>query len=406
MKIQSVRGMHDLFGVEGAKFEKIISIGKNVAFDYAFETLHTPILEFSELFERNLGQESDVVSKEIYKFKDRSDHILALRPEFTASIVRAFAQYSMQNNVLPKRFFSYGPLFRYDRPQAGRYRQFNQLNFEVIGVESPAVDVECIVLANDLLVRSGVLNYELNINFLGGKETCSNYEKALQDYLRDHYDSLSEDSKRRLNENPLRILDSKDANDIKIISNVPYLAEYYSNKDKEYFNGILELLTKINIPYKINNHLVRGLDYYTGVVFEFVAKQGFTVLGGGRYDNLIEQISGKVSVPAIGFAAGIERLMLCGGDILYQKNEKFGIIYYSKNELYYAMWKVAKKLRDKGNMVEIIHQDSNMGKKFSKADQLGCTKVVVCGPEEEKNSTVKIKDLVSGIESVIALNDL
>ena len=392
MKIQAVRGMHDLFGLEGAKYEKIIEQGRVIANNYAFEIMHTPIVEFCELFERNLGEESDIISKEIYRFADRSDHVLALRPEFTAGIIRAFTQYSMHTQVLPKRLFSYGQLFRYDRPQAGRYRQFNQLNYEIIGVKNPNLDVECILMANDLLNRCKIENAQLNINFLGNTDTTKIYEKALIDYLQNYKNELSDDSKKRLENGALRILDSKDKSDIKIIENAPNLANYYSDEDKKYFDDIIKMLEKINIKYAINKRLVRGLDYYTGIVFEFVANNELTVLGGGRYDNLVEQIGGKVSLPAIGFAAGIERLMLYSKQEIEVKPEKFGVIYYSENEIDYAM-QTAQKLRNEEKSVEIIYSNSNVGKKIAKANQLGCTKVVVCGPEEKQNNTISIKEL-------------
>ncbi len=392
MKIQAVRGMHDLFGLEGAKYEKIIEQGRFIANNYAFETIHTPIVEFCELFERNLGEESDIISKEIYRFIDRSDHVLALRPEFTAGIIRAFTQHSMHAQVLPRRLFSYGQLFRYDRPQAGRYRQFNQLNYEIIGVKNPNLDVECILMAQDLLNRCKIENIQLNINFLGNTDTTKIYEKALIGYLQNYKNELSDDSKKRLENGALRILDSKDKSDIKIIENAPNLANYYSDEDKKYFDDILQMLEKINIKYAINKRLVRGLDYYTGIVFEFVANNELTVLGGGRYDNLVEQIGGKVSLPAIGFAAGIERLMLYSKQEIEVKPEKFGVIYYGENEIDYAI-QTAQNLRNQEKSVEIIYSNSNVGKKIAKANQLGCTKVIVCGPEEKQNNTISIKEL-------------
>ncbi len=212
------------------------------------------------------------------------------------------------------------------------------------------------------------------------------------DYLQNYKNELSDDSKKRLENGALRILDSKDKSDIKIIENAPNLANYYSDEDKKYFDDILQMLEKINIKYAINKRLVRGLDYYTGIVFEFVANNELTVLGGGRYDNLVEQIGGKVSLPAIGFAAGIERLMLYSKQEIEVKPEKFGVIYYSENEIDYAM-QTAQNLRNQEKSVEIIYSNSNVGKKIAKANQLGCTKVVVCGPEEKQNNTISIKEL-------------
>ncbi len=403
MKIQSVRGMHDLFGLESAKYEEIIKNGREIARLYGFETMHTPVIEFCELFERNLGADTDVISKEIYRFQDRSDNVLALRPEFTAGIIRAFTQHSMQTNVLPKKLFSYGQLFRYDRPQAGRYRQFNQLNFEIIGIKNSSLDAECILMALDLLNKCNIEKISLNINFLGNKETCKNYEIALKEYLQNYKNDLSEDSQKRLENSPLRILDSKSEHDIKILEKAPLLSNYYAEEDKKYFSDILEKLNHLNIDYNINDRLVRGLDYYTGIVFEFIDKTtGLTILGGGRYDNLVEQIGGKISLPAIGFAAGIERLMLCSATQDNTKQDKYGVIYYSEKEMDYAL-KIANLFRKQNNIVEIIYNNANIGKKIAKAEQLNCTKIIICGPDEKINNYVKIKNLITGIEEKITI---
>ncbi len=405
MKIQAVRGMHDLLDLESKKFEHIINIGKEIANLYCFETLHIPILEFAEVFERNLGEESDVISKEIYKFKDRGDRLLALRPEFTAGIARAYVEHSMHAPNLPKKFFSYGSLFRYDRPQAGRYRQFNQLNFEFIGIKNAAIDAECIMLGEHLLKKCNINNFMLNINFLGGEETIENYKVALQKYLTDYKNDLSADSQRRIETNPLRILDSKSPQDIKIIENAPNLNKYYSKEDQTYFSNIIAFLDNLKISYKINDRLVRGLDYYTGILFEFISPEGYTLLGGGRYDNLIEQAGCKVATPAIGFAAGIERLMLCPEICPPANKPKYGIIYYSENEIDYAM-EVANRYRATHYNTQIIYGNGNIGSKIAKAGFLGCENVVICGPDEKASRQLKIKNLYSRAETTIGIDNL
>jgi histidyl-tRNA synthetase len=331
-KLQPVRGTKDLFGEEIKTFNSIIDLAKQKAASYGFAELQTPIFEFSELFERNLGEASDIVSKEVYKFLDRGENFLTLRPEFTASVVRAFISNGELQQVLPQKFFSYGPIFRYDRPQKGRQRQFHQINFEVLGEDNFYSDVEIILLASSILKDLGVLDQtNLQINSLGCYETKIKYEAALKKYFTKFSSDLSGDSKIRLEKNPLRILDSKELSDIKLFSEAPLIQDFFSDLAKKRFDEILNLLEQFNVKCEVNQRLVRGLDYYTSTVFEFVMPvEGAqnTVLAGGRYDNLIAKISGK-SVPAIGFAAGIERLMLLT-KLISNSKQHIAIIYINE----------------------------------------------------------------------------
>ncbi len=266
-KLQPVRGTKDLFGSDIAAFNNIIEIARKNAVSYGFDELQTPIFEFSEVFERNLGEASDIISKEVYKFKDRGDNFLTLRPEFTAGIVRAFISNGELQQILPQKFFSYGPIFRYDRPQKGRQRQFNQINFEILGEENHLLDVEFILLATSILKDLGILNKtELQINSLGCALTKTRYEAALRDYFVKYQDKLSPDSLVRLQKNPLRILDSKELQDIEICENAPLISDFYSDEARVRLEEILKLLKKFGVPYKLNQRLVRGLDYYTSTV--------------------------------------------------------------------------------------------------------------------------------------------
>ena len=270
-KLQPVRGAKDLFGDEAKIFNAIVDVARSHANSYGFDDLQTPIFEFSEVFERNLGEASDIVQKEVYKFKDRGDNFLTLRPEFTAGIVRAFISNGELQQILPQKFFSYGPIFRYDRPQKGRQRQFHQVNFEVFGEENFYADVEMILLAASILKGLGVFEETtLEINSLGCVKTKENYEVALKEYFTKFADKLSADSKIRLEKNPLRILDSKDLGDIELCKNAPLISQFYSDEAKNRFDEILNAIKKFGVKAHVNHRLVRGLDYYTSTVFEFV----------------------------------------------------------------------------------------------------------------------------------------
>lgn len=266
-KLQPVRGTKDLFSDEIKIFNHIVETARSKGETFGFEELQTPIFEFSEVFERNLGETSDIVAKEVYKFLDRSDNFLTLRPEFTAGIVRAFISNGELQQVLPRKFFSYGPIFRYDRPQKGRQRQFNQINFEVFGEENLFCDVESILLAHNILKTLGVADKTtLEINSLGCAETKKNYEVALTEYFAKFKDDLSHDSQIRLEKNPLRILDSKESKDIELLADAPEISKFFSDEAKSRFDSILNLLNNFGLKYRVNQRLVRGLDYYTSTV--------------------------------------------------------------------------------------------------------------------------------------------
>lgn len=400
-KLQPVRGTKDLFGEEIKIFNKIISVAKETSFSFGFEELQTPIFEFSEIFERNLGEASDIVAKEVYKFQDRSENYLTLRPEFTASVVRALLSNGELFQNFPRKFFSYGAIFRYDRPQKGRQRQFHQINFEIFGEKSFFCDVEAILLANSILKKLDILGkITLEINSLGCLETKKKYEVALFEYFNKFKNDLSNDSKFRLEKNPLRILDSKDLQDIELLNEAPKINNFFSDEAKNNFDQILNLLEKFSVKYKINNLLVRGLDYYTSTVFEFITDhQGAqnTVLAGGRYDNLVEKMSGK-NCPAIGFAAGIERLiLLMNGN--QEKIRKIAVNYISEQEKFYA-FEIANKLRNEGFKVD-FNFDANFKKQMKLASQNNCRFVIIIGEEEVKNKEATVKDFDNAKEQKV-----
>ncbi len=391
-KLQPCRGTKDLFGQEIIAFNHIIDIARKNADLYGFEELQLPIFEFSEIFERNLGEASDIVAKEVYKFLDRGDNYLTLRPEFTASVVRAFISNSELQQILPKKFFSFGPLFRYERPQKGRQRQFNQINFEILGEENYYADAEIIVLAVKILKDLEILEAtKLDINSLGCAKTKENYQLALQEYFLQYQNDLSFDSKNRLQKNPLRILDSKDQKDIELCLDAPQIDNYYSKEAKIRFDNILNLLEKFAVKYNLNQKLVRGLDYYTSTIFEFINNhQGAqnTVLAGGRYDDLIAKMGGKAT-PAIGYASGIERLMLLSNKEI-APTRPITIAYIDDNQKLKA-FEIANKIRKQGLKCEFIFE-ANFKKQMKKANQNNSRYVVILGEEEINNGEAVVKD--------------
>ncbi len=400
-KLQPVRGTKDLFGDEIKTFNHIVNIARKRGEFSGFEELQTPIFEFSEVFERNLGETSDIVSKEVYKFPDRGDNMLTLRPEFTAGVVRAFVSNGELQQVLPKKFFSYGQIFRYDRPQKGRQRQFNQINFEVFGEDNFYCDVESILLAASILKDLGVLDKTvLEINSLGCPQTKAKYEEALTAYFTKFKNDLSPDSQVRLEKNPLRILDSKDPQDIELLAEAPEISKFFSDEAKERFDSVLKMLTKFNVKYRVNQRLVRGLDYYTSTVFEFVMNhEGAqnTVLAGGRYDGLVEKMSGK-NIPAFGFAAGVERLMILA-KLELPKTRPIAVNYVSEKEKSYA-FELAQKLRNAGLNVEFV-LDGNFKKQMKRASQNNSRFVVIVGESEMQNGEVSVKDFDNATEQKV-----
>ncbi len=407
---RAVRGMRDLLDEELKIHYYIIEKAKQLTKNYGYSELITPILEYSEIFNTTLGTSSDIVNKEQYTFLDRDKHQLTLRPEFTASVARAYITNGLTQKSHQK-FFSYGPLFRHDRPQKGRYRQFHQINCEFIGAYSPYSDAETIILAYSILKSLGIAHLvELEINTLGDQESRQMYRDALVDYFHNYKSSLSDESQARLERNPLRILDSKDVNDALIIANAPNIINYLNNTSRQYYDKVLLLLEDNNIKYNLNKLLVRGLDYYTHTIFEFTAQidSKLTVLAGGRYDHLISLMGGP-ETPAIGFAAGIERLAelmktLNLEKMLNKVEAKIAIIPIGAAAEILA-FKLANELREVGLDI-VLEFDLSLKKRFQRANSLGVKKAIIIGEEEISNQVCKIKDMENSQEEVVSINEL
>ncbi|MGD9649479.1 MAG: histidine--tRNA ligase [Dongiaceae bacterium] len=310
--LQSVRGTHDLYGDAMRRHRYVVETARNLAARYGYEEFDPPLIEFVDVFARSMGETSDVVSKEMYVFADRGGDSIALRPEFTAGIMRAVISEGLTHKT-PLKFFCQGPLFRYERPQKGRQRQFHQIGLELLGVNSAQGDIEAIAIGFDILKALGVSHEAtLELNTLGDSESRQLYRKAIVDYFSHYKNQLSEDSLKRLERNPLRILDSKDEGDKQLVMKAPFYGDFLNPASREFFDEVQAGLNALGISYNLNPRLVRGLDYYTHTVFEFVTNslgaQG-TVLAGGRYDDL-SKVMGGPDLPGIGWGAGIERLAM------------------------------------------------------------------------------------------------
>ena len=405
MKIKPVRGTHDLFGKEVRKFNFIITEVKEIARKFGFDEMITPIFENSELFKKPLGEQSDVVLKEMYTFKDRNEDELTLRPEYTTPMIRAAISNGLLNN-LPAKFFGTGQMFRRERPQKGRYRQFNQINFENFGTDDFFADVEMINLANQLLKKILPNNkFTLHLNTLGSRKNLQNYKKILTKYFKDNQNSLSVESKNKIDSNPLRILDSKNIQDKEIVLQSPKLIDFISQSDLKSYKEIKDCLNDLNIPIYEDLHLVRGLDYYCHTVFEFktndIGSQD-TLIGGGRYNGLINTLGGK-DIPGIGWAGGIERIMLLMNDVNVIKDD----IHLSIKEA--SLKKHALKIYDyltKNNLSVYWNYKYNLKKSLSLANEKNARYFIIVGEEEENNNNYVLKNLLNGDQITVNLDNI
>ena len=376
---QAIRGTQDIFGAEAEAFAHVVETFERVRKLYRFRRIEMPVFEKTEVFSRSIGETTDVVSKEMYSFEDRGGESLTLRPEFTAGIARAYLTNGWQQHA-PLKVATHGPLFRYERPQKGRYRQFHQLDAEIIGAAEPQADVELLVLADQLLKELGIADgVTLHLNTLGDEDSRNDWQTNLIRYFNGHRDSLSADSLRRILTNPLRILDSKDLTDREIVADAPVIDDFLTSEAGAFFEAVESGLRASGIEPHRNPRLVRGLDYYRHTAFEFVPDEGSeaasrlgsqsTVLGGGRYDGLMESLGGP-HTPAVGWAAGIERLaMLVGANCAPAPELEVAIAVEDDQALSAALQSLTR-LRRSGVSVEIVASGSPR-KRFEKASKLG-----------------------------------
>jgi len=403
--LQPVRGTHDLLPDEQRRHRHVVEAARDVAARYGFAEIATPIFEFTEVFKRTLGDTSDIVTKEMYTFRDRGGEEITLRPEYTAGIARAFISGGLAQE-LPLKVFASGPMFRYERPQKGRLRQFHQIDVEILGVPEPQADIEVIALGAHILGELGVLpRTTLELNTLGDGESRAAYREALVAYFSDHRARLSEDSRARLERNPLRILDSKDPGDRALIGAAPRLSEHLNAASTAFFAAVREGLDILGVRHTVNERLVRGLDYYTHTAFEFTTEalgaQG-AVLAGGRYDKLIEAMGGTPTA-GIGWAGGVERLAMLLTDPPVAPRP-IALVPVGEAAQLPAL-RLAHELRGAGFCVELGYR-GNIGRRLKRADKLGAACAVLIGEDELARGAITLRDLDTGAQREVALADI
>ena len=404
-ELQPARGTQDLLPETMRRHRRVSDTAREQARLYGFAEIATPVFEFTEVFARPIGEHTDIVAKEMYTFNDRGGEEITLRPENTAGVVRAVLSNGLTQST-PLKFFYSGPMFRYERPQKGRFRQFHQIGVELLGVAQPQADIEVIALGHRILQALGIGNrVTLDINTLGDPESRARYRGALVDYYTQHRAELSEDSQRRLDSNPLRILDSKDPGDIGINGSAPAFGLYLNEPSREFFARVKDGLGLLGIECRENPRLVRGLDYYTHTVFEFVTTdlgaQG-TVLAGGRYDGLVEVMGGP-AMPGVGWAAGIERLAMLIGEPPALARPIALVPLGEAAER--AALKLGEALRDAGLVVELTYS-GNLQRRMRRADRIGARAAVLIGDNELAQNAATLRDLDSGAQELVALGDL
>lgn len=394
-RLQPVRGTHDILPEDGRRHRYVVDTARALSECYGFAEISTPIFEFTEVFQRTLGETSDVVTKEMYTFQDRGGDEVTLRPEYTAGIARAIISGGLSQQ-LPLRFFAHGPMFRYERPQKGRLRQFHQIDAEIIGVAGSQADIEVISLGAEILRELGVLDRtELQINSLGDLGSRQAYRDALVAYFGGHKRALSAESRQRLKRNPLRILDSKDDGDRALVAEAPRMADYLNEESADFFSEVLAGLNALGVTYRQNPYLVRGLDYYSHTAFEFVTgdlgAQG-AVIAGGRYDGLIETMGGTPT-PAVGWAGGIERLSILATDVP-EALRPVALIPVGDTAQDAAML-LAHELRRAGFVVDLGYR-GNVSRRMKRADRIGARAALIIGDDEIVRGVVTLRDLDSG----------
>ncbi|MDO6408957.1 histidine--tRNA ligase [Pantoea phytobeneficialis] len=410
--IQAIRGMNDYLPADTAIWQRIEGTLKQVLASYGFSEIRLPIVEQTPLFSRAIGEVTDVVEKEMYTFEDRNGESLTLRPEGTAGCVRAGIEHGLLYNQ-EQRLWYMGPMFRYERPQKGRYRQFHQMGAEVFGLQGPDIDAELIMMTARWWKALGIADHvQLELNSIGSLEARANYRDALVAFLEKHKEVLDEDCKRRMYTNPLRVLDSKNPDVQQLLNDAPTLGDFLDEDSRAHFSGLCALLDDAGIKYSINQRLVRGLDYYNRTVFEWVTSalgsQG-TVCAGGRYDGLVEQLGGRAT-PAVGFAMGMERMVL----LVQAVNPEFEptrivdvYVIASGQGVQSAAMQLAEKLRDADPQLKLMTNfgGGNFKKQFARADKWGARIALVLGEDEVATGQVVIKDLRTGDQQTLAQSE-
>ncbi|AYZ72910.1 histidine--tRNA ligase [Fusobacterium necrophorum] len=402
--IKAVRGTKDIIGEDALKYNYISDISKQVFESYGCQFIKTPIFEETDLFKRGIGEATDVVEKEMYTFKDRGDRSITLRPENTASVVRSYLENAIYAKEDVSRFYYNGSMFRYERPQAGRQREFNQIGVEVLGEKSPILDAEIIAMGYKLLQRLGITDLEVRINCIGSNASRTEYRKKLLEYFKPMKEELCEDCKNRLERNPLRVLDCKI--DHAKMENAPSIIDSLFEEERAHYEAVKKYLTIFGIPFVEDPGLVRGLDYYSSTVFEIVTNklgsQG-TVLGGGRYDNLLKQLGDK-DIPAFGFASGVERIMMLLEEYPKKSTDVY-LAWLGENTLEKAM-EITALLRENNIKVSVDYHSKGMKSHMKKADKLNTKYCIILGEDELAKNVVILKNFETREQEEISMENI
>ena len=410
MKFRSIKGTYDVLPDVSNKWKSIESyIHKNLN-RAGYNEIRTPIFENTELFKRSVGLDSDVVSKEMYSWIDQGGTDLTLKPEYTASVVRSYIQNNLGASLPVSKLYYIGDLFRRERPQKGRYRQFRQFGIEAIGSKYPEQDSEVISIAYNLITGLGINDITLKLNSIGSSETRKNYKQALLKFLKPKYDQLSETSRNRFDSNPLRILDTKNKSEIELLKKAPKITEYLSKEDDLHFTEVKTYLNDLSIPFTLDANLVRGLDYYTRTTFEIASNTlgaQDAICGGGRYDKLVGSLGGKPS-PAVGFAAGLERLLLAMGDKNELANKEIKKIYLIGlgDKARSTMMKILNNIRSSGYYVEFDSLRRSLKAQLRESNKLGASITIIIGEQEMEGQCAQIKDLTSGNQESVPFDSI
>ena len=405
--IKAVRGTKDIIGEEAKKYIYISNVAQKMFENYGYNFVKTPIFEETELFKRGIGEATDVVEKEMYTFKDRGDRSITLRPENTASLVRCYLENAIYAKEDISRFYYNGSMFRYERPQAGRQREFNQIGIEVFGEKSPKVDAEVIAIGYKFLEKLGITDLEVKINSVGSNASRTVYREKLGEHFKSHLDDMCDDCKDRINRNPLRLLDCKVDKDKDFYKSAPNIIDFLFEDERKHYEDVKKYLDVFGIKYTEDPTLVRGLDYYSSTVFEIVTNklgsQG-TVLGGGRYDNLLKELGDK-DIPAVGFATGVERIMMLLGENYPKNNPDVYIAWLGENTSETAL-KIAESLRDNDIKVYIDYSEKGMKSHMKKADKLSVRYCIILGEDELNKGIVLLKDFSTREQKEVKIEEI
>lgn len=409
MITQRPKGTQDWYGSNMHKRTVIEAIARKLCKVYNIKEVITPIFEHTVLFQRGVGETTDVVQKEMYTFEDKGHRSITLKPEGTAGAIRAYLENNMYAESGPTKLFYVTPAFRYEQPQSGRLRQHHQFGVEFVGSKSPLAEVELIVLITTLIKEIGLKDAKLHINSIGCGNCRKTYNEALLKYLGEHEENLCPTCRERMTKNPLRVLDCKVPTCKEIVKDAPRTIEYLDDECREHFEELQNILTRLNIPYEIDTGIVRGLDYYTKTVFEFVNKDGFTLCGGGRYDNLVHELDEKQDIPSVGFGMGIERILY------FLEKENIELEPEPQIDLYVGIlgkeakaeaYRLVNTLRNEGFVVETDYMDRSVKAQMKYANKIGAKNTVILGSDELTNNKAQIKNMENGEQTEVELHKI